>query len=283
MAFAMPLSLVLAVLTFLYLRRVVLGRHHVDIDRAVVRQEYAALGPMSREEKIVFYAFWAFVLLIVTRADVNMGETVIRGWASRLGVAGFVSDGTVSIAVAFVLFLIPARGGKGFVLTGGDAINRLPWDIIILLGGGFALAKAFQVSGLSAYLGGQLAVLGGVHPLILILAVCALITFLTELTSNTATTQVVLPIIASMCVALGINPLLLMVPVTITASCAFMLPVATPPNAIVFGTHRITVRQMARTGFALNLIGIVTITLAMYFVGRLAFGIDLDILPEWVR
>ena len=138
------------------------------------------------------------------------------------------------------------------------------------------------MSGLSAYLGGRLSILSEVHPLLLVMGVCGLITFLTELTSNTATTQVVLPIIASMSVALGIDPLFLMVPVTITASCAFMLPVATPPNAIVFGTHRLTVRQMARTGLILNLIGIVTISLAMYLVGRWLFGIDLDTPPTWM-
>lgn len=281
MTFAMPVSMVLALLVFLYLRRFVLGRTPLNVDRAVVRDEYRSLGPMSREEKIVFYLFCTFIVLIVTRADVVAGGATLRGWASRLGVEEFVTDGAVSIAVAFVLFLIPAQKREGFIL-GGGAINRLPWDIIILLGGGFALAKAFQVSGLSAYLGGQLSVLAGLHPLLLVVGVCALITFLTELTSNTATTQVVLPIIASMSVALGINPLFLMVPVTMTASCAFMLPVATPPNAIVFGTHRLEVRQMARVGLVLNLIGIVIISLAMYFIGRRVFGINLDTPPGWM-
>jgi len=139
------------------------------------------------------------------------------------------------------------------------------------------------VSGLSANLGMRLSMLSGVHPLLLLMGVCGLITFLTELTSNTATTQVVLPIIASMSVALGINPMFLMVPVTITASCAFMLPVATPPNAIVFGTHRLQVPQMARIGLALNLIGVVTISVAMYLVGRWVFGIDLDTPPGWMH
>jgi len=281
MAFAVPVSAVMLLLTFGYLRVAVLRHSPLALEVDVVRGEYEALGKMSYEEKCVFWTFWAFVVLIVSRGDVHLGDTVIHGWASRIGVGGYVTDGTVSVAVALALFFMPAKRDGGSVLS-VDALARLPWDIIILLGGGFALAKAFQVSGLSGYLGGQLAALSSVHPFVLILAVCALITFLTELTSNTATTQVVLPIIASMAVALGINPLFLMVPVTISASCAFMLPVATPPNAIVFGTHRLRVAQMARVGLALNLIGIVTIATMMYVLGRAVFGIDLEKPPAWM-
>jgi sodium-dependent dicarboxylate transporter 2/3/5 len=281
MAFAVPVSAVMMLVTFGYLRVVVLKHSPLALETDVVREEYDGLGSMTYEEKCVFWTFCAFIVLIVTRGDVHIGDSVVQGWASRIGVGEYVTDGTVSVAVALLLFFIPARREGGAVLS-VDALPRLPWDIIILLGGGFALAKAFQVSGLSGYLGGQLSALKGVHPFILLLAVCGLITFLTELTSNTATTQVVLPIIASMAVALGINPLFLMVPVTISASCAFMLPVATPPNAIVFGTHRLRVSQMARVGLALNLTGIVTISTLMYLVGRAVFGIDLEKPPAWM-
>jgi sodium-dependent dicarboxylate transporter 2/3/5 len=161
-------------------------------------------------------------------------------------------------------------------------VRKLPWDILILLGGGFALAKAFQSSGLSAYLGGKLSAFQHLHPILIVLAVCTLITFLTELTSNTATTQVVLPILASLSLAIHAHPLLLMLPATIAASCAFMLPVATPPNAIVFGTHRLRVSDMARVGIVLNIVSIIVITMIMYTLGRLIYGIELGAMPGWL-
>lgn len=282
MAFALPVSFVLFTIIFAYLRFVHLRHTHVDFDRDILEREYNALGPMSFEEKSVAWVFASFVLLIIARGDVTVGQTVLHGWASRLGVGGFVSDGTVSVTVALVLYMIPARSRAGAVLD-ADAIGRLPWDIIVLLGGGFALAKAFQVSGLSQFLGEQLAVLEAVHPFLLVLSICALITFLTELTSNTATTQVVLPVIASLSTVIGVNPMLLMIPATITASCAFMLPVATPPNAIVFGTHRLRIRDMARTGVALNFIGIFTVAILMFLLGAWIFDIHVGTPPAWME
>jgi sodium-dependent dicarboxylate transporter 2/3/5 len=281
MKFALPLSIVLFAIAYAYLRLVIVRRPAFAFDHELLDAEYRALGPMAWEEKIVLWVFATFVALIVTRADVDLGGSVFRGWASRLGVAGFVRDGTVSVGVASILFLIPARSERRFLL-GGGAVAKLPWDIVILFGGGFALAQAFTVSGLSEFLGSRLVALRGVHPLLLLLAVCTMITFLTELTSNTATTQVVLPIIASLCVVLDLHPLFLMVPATISASCAFMLPVATPPNAIVFGTHRLRVADMARAGLALNLLAVLTVALVMYLFGRAAFGIDLDSAPAWL-
>ena len=281
MAFALPLSAIMFAVVFLYLKFFILRGHRFELDSTVIRDEYLSLGKLSYEEKRVLWAFVAFVVLLLTRSDVTIGDVSLTGWASRLGVSGYVGDGTVAVGVSLILFALPSGSRRGFILD-TESLRRLPWDIIILFGGGFALAKAFQVSGLSEFIGARLTILQGVHPIIIIAAICLLITFLTELTSNTATTQVVLPIIASLCIALEINPLFLMVPATISASCAFMLPVATPPNAIVFGTHRLTIQQMARTGLALNLIGVVVITLMMYFVGRWAFGIDLGSTPGWM-
>jgi len=271
MLVAAPVSAVMAIVVFVWLRLRVMGRRPAPVDPRVMRAELNALGAMSREEKLVSVLFVAFALLIVTRADVTVGSTVLHGWASHLGLATHVSDGTVAMGVALVLFALPARNGE-FILDGG-AITRLPWDIVLLLGGGFALARAFQVSGLSGYFGRQLAGLGGVSTVVLIGAVCLMITFLTELTSNTATTQVVLPILASTSVAIGVDPLLIMVPATLSASCAFMLPVATPPNAIVFGTGRLDIQTMARTGVVLNIIGVVVVTALMMLFGRRMLGI----------
>jgi sodium-dependent dicarboxylate transporter 2/3/5 len=152
---------------------------------------------------------------------------------------------------------------------------------VLLFGGGFALAGGFENSGLSAWVGDQLAALAGFPPVVLVVATCGTLTFLTELTSNTATAQMALPVLGSLAEAIRVNPLLLMIPATLSASCAFMLPVATPPNAIVFGTGEVTIQDMARVGIILNLIGIVLITAAIYLVGIPVLGIDLSSMPSW--
>jgi sodium-dependent dicarboxylate transporter 2/3/5 len=269
-AIGLPISAVLFVMIFLLLRTRLTRHVDFDVQPSVLEDEYRSLGRASYEEKVVFFAFLFMALMLVTRSSVTINDTTIRGWSSLFPDPSYIDDGTVAISVALLLFLIPARSPGEFIM-GPRIIGKIPWDIILLLGGGFALAKGFQESGLSAYLGGQLAALGALPPLVMVLAICTLITFLTELTSNTATTQVVLPIIASLSTVIGVSPLLLMVPATIAASCAFMLPVATPPNAIVFGTHRLKVTDMASTGLWLNLISIVCVTAMIYVMVLLFF------------
>ncbi|HXV13896.1 MAG TPA: SLC13 family permease, partial [Candidatus Krumholzibacteria bacterium] len=273
MAVAAPISTAVGVLAFLYLRARLLRGCRVDVDREMLRAERRSLGAISFEERTVFAVFLVFVALVVTRADVVVGETTIRGWASRIGVGNRMGDGAVAIAAALALFVVPARTRPGFVLE-APAIAKLPWDIVVLFGGGFALAEAFQVSGASHYLGEQLAGLAGAPPLLVMFAVCAVVCFLSELASNTALAQVVLPVLGSMATVTGMHPLFLMVPATMAASCGFMLPVATPPNAIVFGTRRIRTGEMVRAGFAIDWIGIIVVTLAMYTWGRWVLGID---------
>ena len=163
------------------------------------------------------------------------------------------------------------------------AASGLPWHIVLLFGGGFALASGFKDSGLSLWFGGQLEGLGALHPLLLIAILCFLLTFLTELTSNTATAEMLLPILAGLSVAVKLNPLLLMVPATLSCSCAFMLPVATPPNAIVFGTERLRISEMARVGLWLNLLGVLLISGAAYFLGEAVLGIDVAEFPAWAE
>jgi sodium-dependent dicarboxylate transporter 2/3/5 len=182
-----------------------------------------------------------------------------------------------------LLFLIPTSRGSGGRLMDWTTARKLPWGIVLLFGGGFALARGFVVSGLSEWLGERLTGLAGLPPVLLVLAVCLLITFLTELTSNTATTQMALPVLAAVSGAIGVHPLLLMVPATLSASCAFMLPVATPPNAIIFGTERIRGGEMARVGVVLNLIGAVLITALVYLLGHFALGIDPTAPPAWAN
>ncbi len=222
---------------------------------------------MSREEKLVLGHFVALALLWLTRGDVNLGAVTITGWGSLLGLSGYVDDGTVAVAVATSLFFFHSdRSPSGRVMDWRTA-KALPWHIVLLFGGGFALARGFAASGLSQWVGGNLAGLSHYPPILIVATLCLAVTFLTELTSNTATAELLLPVLAAVAVNIDVHPLMLMVPATISASCAFMMPVATPPNAIVFGTDRLTIPQMARMGIMLNLAGVVLITAALFLLG----------------
>lgn len=159
--------------------------------------------------------------------------------------------------------------------------QKLPWNIVLLFGGGFALALGFQSSGLAVWFGEQLHWTQGIHPYLILLAVVALMSFLTELTSNVASTQMLLPVFASLAISSGNSPMLLMIPATLASSLAFMLPTATPPNAIIFGTNRIQISTMVRTGFILNIIGILVVVLITWLLGGSALDIDLGIVPDW--
>ncbi|NYT47186.1 MAG: anion permease [Candidatus Methanofishera endochildressiae] len=181
------------------------------------------------------------------------------------------------------MFLFRLPKGVLSTLMQADVVRKLPWDIVILFGGGFALAKGFLVTGLSAYIGNQFNSLAGTSPLMMIVAICSGIIFLTELTSNVATTEMILPVLASVAVAMQTNPLLLMIPATLSASCAFMFPVATPPNAIVFGSGRVRISDMVRAGFIINIVGVVIISLLFYLLGTVSFGIDPNVFPVWAE
>jgi sodium-dependent dicarboxylate transporter 2/3/5 len=191
----------------------------------------------------------------------------------------------VAMFMASIMFLIPTKteGVDSPMIMGADVIKNLPWNIVLLFGGGFALAKGFQSTGLSTLIGNKFAGLAGMPPIIMVLLICLTLTFLTELTSNTATTEMILPILASVSFAMTVNPLLFMIPATLSASCAFMMPVATPPNAIVFGSGRVSIAEMARTGFFINLIGVVVITAIFYSLGTLVFSIDPSVFPDWAK
>ena len=251
----------------------------------LVKQEYQRLGSMSFEEKTVCLIACFTGILWMFRSELKLGFFTLPGWSMLLPYPDLIDDGTVALFMAFILFLIPVRSYRNgrSTLANLELIKRLPWSIVLLFGGGFALAKGFELTGLSSFVGHQLSGMKGIHPLLLIVLVCLMLTFLTELTSNMATTQIVLPILSAVGVSIGINPLLLMIPATLSASCAFMMPVATPPNTIVFGTGRIKVTEMARVGIILNLIGVLVITGYFYLVGIYVFGIDPNVLPEWAE
>ena len=283
--FAFPISLVFLFLVWLLLSMIFCPRKGIKPDKKLFIDQYNALGPVSFEEKIVLVDFLLLVILWMFRADIRIGDFTIPGWSNLFPEAKFLNDGTVSIAMAFLLFLIPtknrSRNKDRRVLTWKTA-SRLPWNIVLLFGGGFALAGGFKASGLSAWMGEQLKGLGSLPPILIIACICLFITFLTELTSNTATAEILLPILAALAVSIRVNPLLLMIPGTLSCSFAFMLPVATPPNAIVFGTDRLRISDMARVGLILNLVGVVVITLAVFLIGKGVFGIDLSVIPNWM-
>ncbi len=251
------------------------------LNREDFRQEYQLLGKAKPEEKIVFVLFVLMALLWIFRTGFHIGSVNIPGWSQLFNHPEYINDGTVAIAIALILFIIPSRSGQGERIMNWETANRLPWHIVLLFGGGFALAKGFVESGLSIWFGEQLSGLAGTHPMVLTSVIVTLMSFLTELTSNTATTEMILPILAGLAVSIQVNPLLLMIPATLAASLAFMLPVATPPNAIIFGTGHLRIKDMVRAGFALNLVGIVITVLVTWFWGTIVFAIDVSSFPEW--
>lgn len=285
MIFALPLAVVFLLVAWLLLTRLFAGRvGRLAADTEIFRQEKRRLGPMKYEEKVILVLFALVAFLWLFRKSIDLGGFTIPGWSQLLPVPDFIDDGTVAVGVAMLLFLIPARAradNRKVRLMDWETAARLHWGIVILFGGGFALAAGFEESGLAAFLGQQLTGLKQLPPLFIVMAVCAMLTFLTEVTSNTATTQIFLPILAALAVAIGVNPLLLMVPATLSASCAFMLPVATPPNAIIFGTGEVKIQDMIRVGLLMNLAGIILITTAIYLLGIHVFGIDLSTMPAW--
>jgi len=252
MTIGLPVVFVMLPLAWLLLTRVTcpVARRPIPGADEVIKAEVDALGPMSIEEKRVLAVFvltalsWVFRPLI-TMAFPGMGLT----------------DSGIALIGALTLFIVPAGKGNGTSLLTWHRAVTLPWGVLLLFGGGLSLAGAISKSGLAETVGGGLAGLEGFPAIVLVAAVTSLIVFLTEITSNTATTAVFLPIVATVAAAMGVAPLELLIPVALAASCAFMMPVATPPNAIVFASEKLTVAQMAKAGFLLNLIAISVIIL----------------------
>lgn len=252
--FGLPFSIVMIFVCWFVLTKVIFrgSNQEIPIGNELIREELNALGRMTREEKSIAWVFGLVAVMWITRS-----------FFLNQFVPG-INDTTIAIAGALCLFLIPSRSG-GRLITWEEA-ERLPWGIIILFGGGLALAAGFKSSGLAEWLGQQLQLAGGLPLILLILIIALSVNFLTEVTSNVATASIVLPILASLAVAIDVDPYYLMIPATMAASCAFMLPVATAPNAIVFGTGHLKVQDMIRSGILLNLISTVFISLLIYFL-----------------
>lgn len=230
--------------------------------KEIINQQLKKAGSISRAELMVAIVFGATALMWIIRP---LLEPYIPN----------ISDTGIAIFGAIVMFLLPVNFKKGeFVLKWEDA-KRLPWEVLILFGGGLSLAAAITDTGLAEWIGASLSALSGWPVIILIVTSLLVIIFLTEITSNTATAAAFLPILASVAIAMGQDPLILVIPAAIGASCAFMLPVATPPNAIVYGSGLVSIPQMAKAGFMLNLLMVVLITLVMYLLLGYVFSITL--------
>jgi sodium-dependent dicarboxylate transporter 2/3/5 len=281
-AFAFPISVLFLMIAWWVLRlSFQVKKEGIDLNLHAIREQYDVLGPISYQEGVVLLNFVLLALLWLFRSNITIGALIIPGWSSWLENGSLINDGTIAIAMALLLFLIPARHPSASRLMDWRAAKALPWHIVLLFGGGFALASGFKDSGLSQWFGIQLQGLGSLHPLGLVASLCLMITFLTELTSNTATAEMLLPILGSLGIAVKQNPILFMIPGTLSCSFAFMLPVATPPNAIVFGTDRVKISDMVRAGIILNFVGLGLIVLAIYSLGPAVLDVGTTGLPGW--
>ncbi len=248
MAVAVPVVLLLVPVAGLWLTRRLGGGTGATID---------ASGPWRTEEVRLAILFGITVVCWVTRTE------PFGGWAGLLSLP-YSNDAMVALAACVLLFIVP--DGKGGRLLDWETAEKIPWGTLILFASGIALAKGFTESGVSEAMGNALSVLGGVTPFLIVLAICLGVTFLTEATSNTATTTLLMPIMGATAVALSSDPLLFMIPAAMSASCAFMLPVATAPNVVVFSTGRVPVARMVREGVVLNLAGALIISSVCYLL-----------------
>ena len=218
---------------------------------------YKRQGEWRTEERRTLIVFALTALAWITRND------PFGGWSTWLDLPQ-ANDASVALLAVVVMFIVP--NGRGERLLDWESAVRIPWGILILFGGGICIASAFVSSGISQIIGEALATLSGVHILLLLVTICLSVTFLTEITSNTATTALMMPVLAAAGVGAAIDPRLLMVPAAMSASCAFMLPVATGPNAVIFSSGLVPIKAMVREGFGLNLMGAVVITAVCYLI-----------------
>ncbi len=271
--FGLPISLILLVVCWWHIARNKFQLHKVQIagNKDVIKQQLNALGKMSGEEKWVLAIF----------------GIVAFAWIGRRYLLNpfipAINDTHIALIGALALFMIPAPNKKGEQLMDWETALKLPWGILLLFGGAFAVAAGFEKSGLTTWLGEQLGLLNFVPYWVILLVIVTVVNFLTEITQNMATCTLMMPVLAGLALAINVHPYGLMVATCIAASCAFMLPFATAPNAIVFGAGLIEIKDMIRVGFLLNLFSIGVIVLLTYFLLPLIWEIDLTAFPDWMK
>ncbi|WP_027184769.1 SLC13 family permease [Desulfovibrio inopinatus] len=271
MAFGIPLSVIMLAISWWVLTHFLFSTKGQELGggEAIIDAELRKLGPMKKEEKKIVWVFAIVALCWILRGFIKIPQIAM------------MHDATIAIIGALALFIIPSDFKKGRFLLDWKTAVKIPWDVILLFGGGLAIASGFSKTGLAAWIAGNLSILEGTGMVVFIGAVVIMTIFLTEITSNTATATLLVPIMGSAAVAMGVNPYGTIVAACVSASYAFMLPVATPPNAVVFGSGCVTIPQMARTGLYLNIIGAILITFFVVAIMPTLWGLDLSTLPEW--
>ena len=273
MMLGLPLAVVFLAIAWALLTKVLFPPELDELPggRQLIRDELAKLGPMSRGERIVLVIFATTALAWMSRGFLADWDALVEA----VPAVAALSDAGIGMIAVLAAFAIPVSLRRGIFVLDWESARQIPWGILVLFGGGLTLASAVQSSGLDVWLGTQVSALGVLPVVLLVAGVVTLVIALTELTSNTATAATFLPILGGVGVGLGFDPLLLVIPAALAATCAFMMPVATPPNAIVFGSGHVTIAQMVRAGVWLNLVGIVLTVAVIYALGGLVFGIVL--------
>lgn len=261
--FGLPISIILLVVAWYYLTHYAFTFKQKKFPggKAEIDRLLKDLGPMKMEEKIVLSVFVLTAFCWITRSFLL--QQLVPG----------IDDTIIAIIAGILLFVLPSRNRGEPIINWKEAV-KMPWGIILLFGGGMALASGFEVTGLAVWLGSQVQLLEGLTLFVLLLVVITSVNFITEVTSNLATTAMLLPILAPVAISLELNPYMLMVATTVAASCAFMLPVATPPNAVVFGSGYLKISDMIKTGFWMNLISIIILSFAVYILLPLIWDFD---------
>ena len=267
--FGFPISILLLFFCWYYITRVayVFNQREFPGGRSEVNRLKNDLGPISYEEKIIAIIFALAGFCWITRSF----------FLQRI--LPVIDDTIIAISFGLILFVIPSKAKTNTLLNWKDTI-QLPWGVIILFGGGMAIAKAFEISGLAIWLGELMTTLNALPFFILIIFLIAAVNFLTEITSNLATTAMILPVLASLAFEIGVHPFGIMIGAAVAASCAFMLPVATPPNAIVFGSGYLKIPDMVSRGIVLNIFSIILIAVMVYFILPLLWDINLNNFPD---
>ena len=261
MSFGLPISIFLLFICWKYLTSVAYKFDNQNFDSGMneINDQLKSLGKISYEEKSVMIIFIATALAWITQSF------VIKKYIPE------IDDTIIAIIAAVTLFILPNKKGDKKLLAWEDAV-KLPWGILLLFGGGMALAKGFDSSGLAIWIGSQMSFFDAIPLVALLLFLVAMVNFLTEITSNLATTAMLLPVLVALAETIGVNPYYLLVGATVAASCAFMLPVATPPNAVVFGSKILKIDDMIKKGFWMNLISIFILTAAVYWILPIIWG-----------
>jgi len=270
MLFGVPLAVVFTALAWALLVFVLhpLGGRELEGGRDLIEGQFKELGSVTRGEWIALGAFLLAVSLWIARSLLNVWDGA-PGWAlASSKLLNALDDAGIAIGAALLLFVIPVHPSRGEFALDWRTASRLPWDVLLLFGGGLSLASAIGASGLDAWVGRQMSGVGALPLVALVALICLVVVILSELASNTATAATFLPIVGGVAVGAQVDPLVLTIAAALAASCGFMLPVATPPNAIAFGTGQIRMAQMIRAGLALDLMGVALITATVLTVVR---------------